>query len=304
MIAKRHFQLPALGTRPRVLVPVLRGQMARPAISIGDALLTFPGASGSLLALVEIPAGLDSGLVAQDERWRDMLRWVAGLDYGPDLRRRLKVTLRLTADAASSILHAVAETRSTSLVLEWPTITSPRRHRLSVLTDQLLTDPATDVMLVRSDPTSPGREIAPRSILAPIRGGPSARIVASTAAALADAYSSALTFLHVQTESQHPDRSRREWETFEQIVEELHRPSTAVRLRRDESSEAGITAEAADYDLLVVGSRQDPLQPKVLVGRALMRAVRRIQRPVVLVRPRQVGGSVSGRQILPARHDV
>lgn len=276
--------------------------MARPAISIGDALLTIPGASGSLLALVEVPAGLDSGLVAQDERWRDMLRWVAGLEYGSDILRRLKVTLRLTADVASSIRHAVAEMRSTSLVLEWPTITSPRRHRLSVLTDQLLNDPTTDVMFVRSDPTAPSREIAPRSILAPIRGGPSARIVASTAAALADAYSSALTLLHVGPPSQHPDRSRREWETFEQIVEQLHRPSTVVRLRRDDSPEAGITEEAAGHDLLIIGSRQDPLQPKVLVGRALMRVVRRLELPVVVVRPKQVGSSVSTAQIAPARH--
>jgi nucleotide-binding universal stress UspA family protein len=277
--------------------------MARPAISIGDALLTFPGASGSLLALVEAPTGLDSGLVAHDEHWRDMLRWVAGLEYGPDLLRRLKVTLRLTADVTSSIRQAVVEMRSTSLVLEWPTITSPRRHRLNILTEQLLTDPATDVMLVRSDPTAPSREIAPRSILAPIRGGPSARIVASTAAALADAYSSALTFLHVQVESQHPDRSRREWETFEQIVEQLHRPSTVVRLRRDESPEAGITAEAASHDLLIVGTRQDPQQPKVLVGRALMRVIRRLERPAVMVRPKHAGLSVPAGRIEPTGHD-
>ena len=289
MISKRDFQVTTLGTRPRVLVPVLKGQMARPAISIGDALLTLPGASGSLLALVEVPAGPTRGLVAQDDRWRDMLRWVAGLDYGPDLLRRLKVTLRLTADVASSIRDAIAETRATSLVLEWPTITSPRRHRLSVLTDQLLDDPATDVMFVRSDPKAPSREIAPRSILAPIRGGPSARFVASTAAALADAFASKLTLLHVQTESQHPDRSRREWATFEQIVEQLHRPSTVVRMRHDDSPEAGIAEEVAGHDLLIIGSRQDPLRPKALVGRALMRVVRRLERAVVVVRPKPVG---------------
>jgi len=43
-------------TRPRmrILVSVLMGQLARPVLSIGDALAISPGASGTLLALVEI----------------------------------------------------------------------------------------------------------------------------------------------------------------------------------------------------------------------------------------------------------
>src|SRR5438477_100733 len=169
-----------LGARPRVIAPVLMGQMARPTISIGDALAVSAGGSGNLLALVEIRAGRDSGVFAQEQRRRDMLRWVAGLEYGGDIRRRLGVTLRMTANAASSIRDAVAETEATSLVLEWPTIRSPRRHGLSDLTHQLLPDGATDIVFVRSN--APGQPIAPRSILASIRGGPSARVVASTAA--------------------------------------------------------------------------------------------------------------------------
>ncbi len=51
-VPDRRSVFPELGARPRVLVPVLKGQMARPIVRIGDAFLTFPGASGSLLALV------------------------------------------------------------------------------------------------------------------------------------------------------------------------------------------------------------------------------------------------------------
>ena len=226
MILRNRVVYSPLGARPRVIAPVLMGQMARPTISIGDALAVSAGGSGNLLALVEIRAGRDSGVFAQEQRRRDMLRWVAGLEYGGDIRRRLGVTLRMTANAASSIRDAVAETEATSLVLEWPTIRSPRRHGLSDLTRQLLPDGATDIVFVRSN--APGQPIAPRSILASIRGGPSARVVASTAAALADAHGSTLTMVHIRTESQHPDRTRREWESFEQIVEEMRRPSTRV----------------------------------------------------------------------------
>src|SRR5437667_6555155 len=63
-----------LGTRPRVLAPVLMGQMARPGISVGDALATSPGGSGHLLALVEIGACRDNEDVEPVQRRREMLR--------------------------------------------------------------------------------------------------------------------------------------------------------------------------------------------------------------------------------------
>jgi nucleotide-binding universal stress UspA family protein len=208
----------------------------------------------------------------------------------------------MTANAASSIRDAVAETEATSLVLEWPTIASPRRHGLSDLTRQLLPDRGTDIVFVRSN--FPNQAIAPRSILASIRGGPSARVVASTAAALADASGSALTLVHIQTDSQHPDRSRREWESFEQIVEEMHRPSTMVRLHHHDNPAAGILEEAAGHDLVIIGSRLSPSSPNVLVGRELLRMVRHLECPVVMVRPKQVSSSDFTRPIAVNGHGV
>src|SRR6266705_2109681 len=125
VIPRHRFVFPHIGARPRVLAPVLMGQMARPAISIGDALASSAGGSGNLLALVEIRAGRDNEVFAQEQRRRDMLHWVAGLEYASDVRRRLSVTLRMTANVASSIRDAVVESEATSLVLEWPTTASP-----------------------------------------------------------------------------------------------------------------------------------------------------------------------------------
>jgi len=272
------------------------GQMARPAISVGDALATSPGGSGHVLALVEIRAGRDNEVFAQEQRRRDMLRWVAGLEYPGDGRRRLSVTLRMTANLASSIRDVAAENETTSLVLEWPTITSPRRHGLIDLSRQLLPDRRTDIVFVRSDPRAPNKAIAPRTILAAIRGGSNARVVASIASALADAYGSALTLTHIQTDSQHADRSRREWDSFEQIVDELHRPSATVRVNHHENAAAGILAEAIDQDLVIIGSRLNPSTPYVPVGRGLQRIVRQLECPVLLVRPKYL------RPADPAHH--
>jgi hypothetical protein len=285
-VTERRSVFPDLGARPRVLVPVLKGQMARPIVSIGDALFAFPGASGSLLAVVEADPSIPGRLATQDERRRDMLRWVASLDYEGQQRRRMNVTLRVTADVVSSIRDVVAEMESTTLVLEWPTALSPRRHRLSAITTQLAVGLPADVLFVRSSAAWPNREIKPHSILAPIRGGPSARSVAATAAALADAYGCALTLLHVHSDAQHPDRSRREWKTFGQIVEELGRPTAIVRQLRGDAPAGRILEEAAAHDLVIIGSRLNPQQPQELVGRGLMWTVRRMQCPVVVVRPR------------------
>jgi nucleotide-binding universal stress UspA family protein len=277
-------------TRPRmrILVPVLMGQMARPVISIGDALAISPGASGTLLALVEIRTGRDNEVFAQETRRRDMLRWVAGLEYDSDVRRRLRLSLRMTANAASSVRDAAAENEVTTMLLEWPTVESARRHGLIDLTRQLLTDHGFDLMFVRANPRTPDLAIAPRSILASIRGGPSARAVASTGARLADAFGSSLTMLHVQSDAQHPDRSRREWDSFEQIVEELRRPATHLRVVLHDSPAAGILEEAAGHDLLVIGSRLNQSRAGGMLGREIDRMLRRLDASVVMVRAKAV----------------
>ena len=284
MIADRHAVLTQLHTRPRVLVPVLMGQMARPIISVGDALASAPGASGRLLALVEIRSGRSNEVFAQEGRRRDLLLWVAGLEYSSEIRRRMGVSLRLTANVASSIRDAIAEYETTSLVLEWPTTRSARRHGLADLTRELLSDGSTDLFFVRSNPRNQNQPIAPRSILACIRGGPGARVTAFAAAALADAFGGVLTLLHVRTGSQHPDRSRREWQSFEEIVAELNRPATIVTVRRRDSAAAAILEEAAGHDLLMIGSRLDPSRPRTLIGRDLDRMLRHVEAPVVMLR--------------------
>jgi hypothetical protein len=262
------------------------GQAARPIISLGDALSSSPGASGQMLALVDIRGGRDNGVFAQQQRRRDMLFWLAGQEYSHDVRHRMGLSLRMTANAASSVRDAVAEHGTTVLVLEWPTTNSLRRHGLIDLSRQLVPDESTDVLLVRPNPRVQNQVIGPRTILAAIRGGPSARAVAHTAAALADVFGSVLTLLHVQTPSRHPDRSRREWHSFEEIVSGLNRPATIVTLRRREAAAPAILEESAGHELLMIGSRLDPLRPTTLIARELDRMVRHLDLPVVMMKVR------------------
>jgi nucleotide-binding universal stress UspA family protein len=284
-----------LHTRPRVLVPVLMGQAARPIISLGDALAASPGGSGHMLALVEIRSGRDNRVFAQEHRRRDTLVWLAGQEYSSDVRHRMGLSLRMTANAASSVRDAMAEYGTTILVLEWPTTASSRRHGLADLTRQLLGDGTTDLLFVRSSARAQNRVIAPRSILASIRGGPSARVLAHTAAALADVFGSVLTLLHIQTDSQHPDRSRREWNSFEEIVDELGRPATIITVRRRDTVARGILEEAAGHDLVMLGSRLDPTRPNMLIGRELDRMLRHLDSPVAMMKVRSAASPETAR---------
>lgn len=298
MIPRHLAVLPQLHSRQRVLVPVLLGQMAQPIISIGDALAGSSGGSGTVLALVEIRSGRDNEVFAQEQRRREMLRWVAGLEYTSDVRRRLGVSLRMTANIASSIRDAMVENQTTSLILERPTIVTPRRHGLSDLARQLLPNGSTDILMVGSNARMQGRALAPRSILAAIRGGPSARVVAFTAAALADSFGSVLTLLHIRTASAHPDRARREWHTFEEIVDELSRPATIISVKHRESAALAIHEGAAGQDLLMIGSRLDPLRPHALVGRELDRMLRHLDSPVVIVRAKHASWPEAARRAI------
>jgi nucleotide-binding universal stress UspA family protein len=295
LIARRHAFSSELHTRPRVLVPVLMGQAARPIISLGDGLAASPGASGHMLTLVEIRSGRDNRVFAQDQRRRDTLLWLAGQEYSTDVRRRMGLSIRMTANVASSVRDAVAEYATTVLVLEWPTTTSSRRHGLTDLTRQLLPYATTDLLFVRSSPRVPNQVLAPRSILASIRGGPSARALAHTAAALADVFGSVLTLLHIQTDSQHPDRSRREWNSFEEIVDELGRPATIVTVRRRDTVARGILEEASGHDLVMMGSQLDPTKPGMLIGRELDRMLRHLESPVVMLRIRSAARPETAR---------
>ena len=64
-----------------------------------------------------------------------------------------------------------------------------------------------------------------------------------------------------------------------------------VHVRRHDNPAGGILEEAAGHDLVIIGSRLSPSNPNVLVGRGLLRMVRQLDCPVVMVRPKHVSQS-------------
>jgi nucleotide-binding universal stress UspA family protein len=269
---------------PRVLVPIIRGQVAAPILSLADAIARSGSERGLVLGLVETSAS-DKPQIGATERSRDLLRWIAATGHGTTAidGSRLKIQTRITSDAARSIREATLETQSNMVVLEWPAATSPRRHRLEAIIRSLATDPPARLVIARPDPGQSGR-LAPRSVLAPLRGGANARVALSVAVALAKEARATLTLLHVYDSHHHRERQEREAAAFRDLVQEVRSIDPVVQELFAPDPVAVLFGECIKYDAVVLGAHSNESRPGILVGPTLESLVQSLPKTVVLTR--------------------
>ena len=268
-----------------VLVPIIRGQTAGPLLSLGDALARQAGGRGTVLGLVEIPTTWLGLTTPTTKRSRQLLRWIAATDYGQDDggANRLGVQIRTSTDVAQSIREVVLEARCDVVVLEWPRATSPRRHRLEAALRILATDPPANLVFARTDANSNER-IRPRSVLAPVRGGPNAELAVTVAAALAVQAGAALTVMHVYDRSHHADRQQRDAIVFHELIRTM--PSVDIDIAEvfADRPEDALLQAAREYDAVVMGTHS-PIGPAgTLVGSALASVVTQLAKTVIMTR--------------------
>jgi nucleotide-binding universal stress UspA family protein len=271
--------------RPRVLVPIVRGQAAAPLLSLGDAIARRGATRGLLLGLVEVPASHGGLQMAVAERARALLRWIAATDYECHSieRGQLNVQTRIAANVAASIREATLETQSDMVLLEWPWQKSPRRYRLEAVLRNLVSDPPAQLVIVRPDPAGKG-PLAPRSVLAPLRGGTNARLALTVAAALATQANARLTLMHVYDSNHHPDRAQREADVFHDLVKTVRALDPVVLEFVDPEPAKVLLRVGSEYEAVVMGAHADPAQAGMLVGSALESVVNGLPRTVILTR--------------------
>ena len=271
--------------RARVLVPIIRGQGAAPLLSLGDAIARSGSTQGVVLGLVEIPSSRIGLQIAATKRSRELLRWIAATDYERHASEggQLTVQTRIAADVARGIREATLETQSDMVLLEWPSQRSPRRHRLEAVMRSLATDPPANLVIVRPDPAVNG-PLAPRSILAPLRGGSNARLALSVAAALATQTGARLTLMHVYDNNHHPDRAQREAAVFHELIQAVRSLDPVVLEVIADEPAAVLLRAGSEYDAVVMGAHADPNRTGVLVGSDLESVVNELPRSVILTR--------------------
>jgi formate-nitrite transporter family protein len=280
--------------RGRVLVPVIRGQAAAPLLSLGDAIARRSSTTGVVLGLVEVARSRGGLQTAVANRSRDLLRWIAATDYeGQSFGGgRLTVQTRIAADVAGGIREAALETESDMVLLEWPLHKSPRRYRLEAVLRSLALDPPAKLVIARPDPQATG-PLAPRSVLAPLRGGSNAWLALSVAAALATQAGAQLTLMHVYDSDHHPDRTQREAATFHELAQAVRSLNPVVLEVIAPEPAAALFRAGSDYDAVVLGAHAEPGRAGILVGSALESVVNGLQRTVILTRSTDAGMVVS-----------
>lgn len=271
----------------RVLVPILRTQTAGPLLAIGDALARQSRGQGNVLGLVEVPAhALETVAHEVVVRRRDLLRWIAATDDSPqpDATPGLGILVRVVHEVALGIREAVYETSANLVVVEWPGLTSRRPRLMATVIANLSAAPPADMLLVRPATVDSGFQIRARRVLAPVRGGPNARLAVRVAAALAQAWRAHLTVLHLSDPGTHPDRKAQETQALHEILAGVPGPHPELMERDAEDKGRAILEEAAGADLVVLGAYADRVSNPVLVRSRLAATLRRLTGTIILVR--------------------
>ncbi|HVB77670.1 MAG TPA: universal stress protein [Candidatus Nitrosotalea sp.] len=266
----------------RILVPLVKGQTARPLISVGDALVAGAvEAAGLVLGIVE--TSFTNPMQGPDiDRIRDMLKWIASSDYDHEGRPAMGVEVRFSTDIAASIRAAVMEHSCSTVVLAYPWLAEPRQHRLRAVCESLLEPAPSDLLLVRPALAAPEAAINPRSIMVAVRGGPHQALINRLIKGFARVAESKVTLVHVSRPSDHQDRRRRGREELQRLATSLGGIPVSIVTAEHANPMSVIMDVAADHDLVVVGSHLDREAPARILSPALRQLLSRSPATVVL----------------------
>lgn len=269
-----------------LLVPIIRELHATTLLEIGDALVAEAhGGEGMAVGLVEVPRGDRRGVTREMERRRrELLRWIAQLDpLMPGPHQGLGISTRVSHDLAVGIREAVYESGSNLVLMEWLGPGSRRPKVLNQVLDDISTDPPADLVLVRPGPQeSPLRDTG-RRIVAPVRGGPNARLAMFVARSLAILTGGDLALLHVHDPSDDAVARARHREALEELCEGSGE-RVAILERVSNRPAQAILQEVDHGDVIVFGAHAGGEPSPALARTEIARTVGRMPGCVLMVR--------------------
>ncbi|TME17663.1 MAG: glucosyl-3-phosphoglycerate synthase [Chloroflexi bacterium] len=211
-------------------------------------------------------------------RYRRLLQRINALEA--EAAPSFGVEVRVAHDVAQGIREAAYERHADLLVLEWPGLAI--RPGVSSVIANLVSDPPTDLVLVRPDPDGVPRDID--SVLVPVRGGPSARLALQTAEAVAYAYGARVTAMHVYRTPLSGERRRKEADHFHELVADFTHPGLSIVEVESAQPGLAILEESIRHKLTVLGAQAEFKRSPMLVSSSLARTVRRLPGTVLLVK--------------------
>ena len=261
----------------RVLIPTTNPARTGPLLKAVSPFLNAEDSRGTLLGVIEMaPERPLSEGVEVARAYRALLsRITRYAERGPG---ELRGQVRIAHVAAQGIREAVLETDTNLLVLEAGAGQGARQDGLWVnAVEDILVDPPCDVVLVRPDTT------AVRSVLVPVRGGPSAELALRLAATICKETGAELCVLHVFNPRISADSRQREETAFLKLSSAVDVPVRRITLFSTSVREA-IVREASQHQLVVLGATMSLMHRPMVLGAPVSRLLRRMPGSVMVVK--------------------
>ena len=267
-----------------VMVPVATQEQARILGKIGAIIAKDHG--GEVLALYV--ARVPPQLTLSDGRYllkegRPYLETV--IQQAKQYDVPVHTMIRLGRNVAESIRKTAIENASDLIVLGWPGYTTSTGRLFGSVIDPVIDDPPTDIAIVRYR-----RQRPLRTVLVPVSAGPNSRRAVNLAVSMARQAEEGPARVDVMTVIPHdcPRNIRirarqainsaiegsRDYEHLEMLLVEGHDIVTAI------------LEKSREYDLVVMGSTEEPLFRNLLTGSIPARVAKLAEVTVIIVKRR------------------
>jgi nucleotide-binding universal stress UspA family protein len=188
--------------------------------------------------------------------------------------------IRLGRDEVRGVFRTARQRRASLMVLDWRGYTRSRGRIFGHVIDRLVDNPPCDVAVV----SYKGLDRVKR-ILVPTGGGPHAALAASLAAQLGVYFDASVTMLNICTRKFTPGEQKRRLERLQATTAGMDFPFKYQVSPANDTVE-GILAQAADYDLVLVGAAWRRPFAQVLFGNTPERLAAQCPKTVIMVKRR------------------
>lgn len=272
-----------------VLVPVSTQEQGRVMGEIGA--IIAQANQGEVLALhvMKIPPQMtlsDGRLMLKEGR--PMLEAVIQQAKQRDIP--VHTIIRLGRNVADALRKTVEENASNFIVMAWPGYTETEGRLFGSVLDPIVTDPPSDLAVVRYRQ----RRLL-RSILVPVAGGPNSRRSVKLAVSMAVAAEDGpakVVLLHMIPPDAHSSYQARAEQAFRESLEGITYNFIETRIvSGNDVVEAVITAAAKQedttgFDLIVIGASREPLLKNLFMGSIPSQIAQRAEVTVIMVKRR------------------
>lgn len=198
--------------------------------------------------------------------------------------------IRLGRNVADAVRKTVYENATNLLLLGWPGYTHTRGRLLGSVSDPIVSDPPTDIALVRYRQQRPLQRV-----LVPVAGGPNSRRAVKIAVQMAMAANSdhpLVVLLNIIPYGSKNGTYVRAQQVFRDALEGIDYPNIEERIVEGSNivdtilTEIAPTDDRPACDLVLIGATREPLLRSLLIGSIPEQVARRSPVTVIMVKRR------------------